>query len=66
MPKFEFERTKCGKSFARWGEDLAKRSLPFCPHCGGRTRKIFTAPPAIIFKGHGFHCNDYAKAKLPA
>lgn len=35
---------------------VSMRSLetPVCPICGGETRKVITAPPAIKFKGEGW------------
>lgn len=37
--------------------------LTECPECGGELKRIITSV-GIIFKGSGFHVNDY-KAKSP-
>ncbi|NLJ36687.1 MAG: zinc ribbon domain-containing protein [candidate division WS1 bacterium] len=62
MPIYEFECNKCGERF----EVSMSFSDPLpesCPQdgCGGKVRKIFS-PPAIIFKGSGFHVNDYGRS----
>ena len=36
-----------------------------CERCGGPARRVFSAP-ALIFKGPGFHINDYRKVPRPA
>jgi hypothetical protein len=36
-----------------------------CERCGGPVRRVFSAP-ALIFKGPGFHINDYRKSPPPA
>jgi predicted nucleic acid-binding Zn ribbon protein len=36
-----------------------------CEICSGKVKKVFS-PPAIIFKGKGFHCTDYKKGSGPA
>ncbi len=33
--------------------------LKTCPHCGHETLRKLIAPAGIIFKGSGFHKNDY-------
>ncbi len=36
-----------------------------CERCGGPARRVFSAP-ALIFKGPGFHINDYRKTPRPS
>ncbi len=57
MPYYDFECTECGHRFEAYRKATA-RSLPRCPECGGRARKVFHAV-GIIFKGSGFHVTDY-------
>lgn len=63
MPLYEYKCQKCASVF----EIIQKMSdLPLteCPECGGRLKKVLTAP-AIQFKGSGFYITDYAKKKRP-
>jgi putative FmdB family regulatory protein len=62
MPIYEFECTDCQERF----EVRMSFSDPLpecCPRkgCNGKVRKLFS-PPAIIFKGSGFHVNDYGSS----
>lgn len=59
MPIYEFECEECGHRFeVMMGFDEDPPDT--CPQegCGGKVSKLFS-PPAIIFKGSGFHVNDY-------
>lgn len=60
MPTYEFECDECGHRFeVRMGFDEEPPTV--CPQegCDGHVSKVFS-PPAIIFKGSGFHVNDYS------
>lgn len=60
MPIYEFECDECGGRFeVRMSFDEDKPTV--CPRegCSGEVTKVFS-PPAIIFKGSGFHVNDYS------
>ncbi len=59
MPIYEFECEECGHRFeVMMGFDEDPPEV--CPQddCDGKVAKLFS-PPAIIFKGSGFHVNDY-------
>jgi putative FmdB family regulatory protein len=61
MPIYEYECKKCGRRF----DVMQSFSDPPVKTCGdngchGRVRKVLS-PPAIIFKGSGFHINDYGR-----
>jgi len=61
MPIYEYECQKCERrteAIQRMGE----RPLKICPHCGGKLKKLASAP-AIQFKGSGWYGTDYARAK---
>jgi putative FmdB family regulatory protein len=61
MPIYEYECQKCRRrteAIQRVGE----RPLRICPHCGGKLKKLASAP-AIQFKGSGWYVTDYARAK---
>jgi putative FmdB family regulatory protein len=58
MPIYEYACQKCEKrteAIQRVGE----KPLRICPHCGGRLKKLASAP-AIQFKGSGWYVTDYA------
>ena len=59
MPTYGYECRDCRKAF----EVIQKMSdapLRICGACGGALKKIMF-PVGIVFKGSGFHVNDYAK-----
>ena len=52
MAVYEYECERCGKAFER--RTQGERLLP-CPNCQSRRiKRIFTKPPAVIYKGEGF------------
>lgn len=61
MPTYEYQCKGCGHRF----DAVHRISDPApanCPMCGeGPIQKIFTSV-GIIFKGSGFHVNDYRKS----
>ena len=59
MPTYEYTCRDCGHTFDIV-QKMADDSLTICPRCGGRLRKVFTAP-AIAFKGSGFYATDHGK-----
>ncbi|HEC61953.1 MAG TPA: zinc ribbon domain-containing protein [bacterium] len=52
---------RCGHEFEDFQKMPGKSSMK-CPECGQRAKKIIK-PTGLIFKGRGFHCNDYPKGK---
>ena len=61
MPIYEYKCSKCGCQFdvrQSFGDD----PVTVCQEdkCKGKVKKVFS-PPAIIFKGSGFHVNDYGR-----
>jgi len=40
-------------------------AAPKCQRCGRAVRRVFS-PVGIIFKGPGFHINDYRKTPAPS
>lgn len=59
MPVYEYECRKCGHVF-ELRQSFGAEPIKTCPKddCDGRVRKILS-PPALVFKGSGFHVNDY-------
>ncbi len=68
MPTYEYKCEKCGRHF---DVHHSFRDHPEvkCPTdgCNGPVHRVFS-PPTIIFKGSGFHVNDYGPTgnKKPA
>ena len=59
MPLYEYACEACG----RRNEALQRLSDPpltVCPHCGGKLKKLVSAP-AFQFKGSGWYVTDYAR-----
>ena len=63
MPLYEYKCQKCTSVFEVI-QKISDSPLTECPECGGRLKKVLTAP-AIQFKGSGFYITDYAKKKKP-
>lgn len=65
MPIFEYQCQKC-HSVTEVIQARSEKPPKICPHCGGKLRKLFSAP-AIQFKGTGWYVTDYAgKGRKPA
>lgn len=61
MPTYEYKCRKCGHVLeVRHGFDDKPPKTCRRNGCRGRLERLFT-PPAIIFKGSGFHVNDYGR-----
>ena len=59
MPTYEYRCDHCGNIF-EVVQRIIEPPLKKCDHCGGSIyRAIF--PVGIIFKGPGFHINDYGR-----
>jgi putative FmdB family regulatory protein len=63
MPLYEYRCQDCGHS----SEEMQRLSDPpiaVCPACGGRYKKLVSAP-AFQFKGSGWYVTDYARKSAP-
>ena len=63
MPLYEYLCAKCGKRSEIF-QNYRDKPVRICPHCGGRVRKL-TSAPAIHFKGSGWYVTDYAGKSRP-
>lgn len=63
MPLYEYKCRKCA-SVLEAIQKVSDFPLTECPKCGGRLKKVISAP-AIQFKGSGFYITDYTKKKKP-
>lgn len=59
MPIYEYRCDDCART-SETLQRLGDPPLAECPHCGGRVRKLISAP-SFQFKGSGWYATDYAK-----
>jgi putative FmdB family regulatory protein len=57
MPTYEYECLECKHRFDVF-QSINDEPVANCVKCNGRVRKLFSSA-GIIFKGSGFHVNDY-------
>ena len=57
MPTYEYECLECKHRFDVF-QSINDDPVANCVKCNGRVRKLFSSA-GIIFKGSGFHVNDY-------
>jgi len=61
MPAYDYKCEKCGTVFEiSHGFDEKPRKTCLGDDCDGRLRRVFS-PPAIIFRGSGWHVTDYGR-----
>lgn len=58
MPIYEYQCESCGERTEAI-QSFDDPPLAVCPHCGGRLKKLMSAP-AFQFKGTGWYVTDYA------
>ena len=63
MPTYHYECKKCGT--LEISHRITDDAWTVCPECGGEIKRIISpdAGQNVIFRGAGFHCNDYGKKK---
>lgn len=65
MPIYVYECSKCHKVFET-EQRITEDPLKDCD-CGGQgTLKRLIQPTAVMFKGSGFHINDYSGSSAPS
>ncbi|MDD5593552.1 MAG: zinc ribbon domain-containing protein [Candidatus Margulisbacteria bacterium] len=62
MPLYDYKCTKCGHIF-EVQQKMSEEALKYCPVCKGPIKRLISAA-GIIFKGSGFHVNDYGKKEV--
>ncbi len=61
MPTYEYRCIRCHHQFE--AVHAVGKTVDRCERCGAAVRRVFS-PPALIFKGSGFHVNDYRKTPM--
>jgi len=59
MPLYEYKCLNCETTFEAL-QKLDEKPLNKCPKCGGKLKKLISAP-SIQFKGSGWYVTDYSK-----
>lgn len=62
MPIYLYRCQNCQNELEKL-QKVADPPLTDCPHCQQSSLKKVLAPVGIIFKGTGFHKNDYSASK---
>jgi len=57
VPTYGYECTRCGAQFEVF-QSITEQPLSVHDGCGGAVRRL-VYPVGIVFKGPGFHVNDY-------
>ena len=58
MPSYDYACLNCKRTLTRLHKMAEGPGQ--CPHCSGILERIWSGfGGAVIFKGQGFHCNDY-------
>ena len=60
MPTYGYECTRCKEKFETF-QKITDDPLTIHEECGGELRRLLY-PVGIVFKGPGFHVNDYGKS----
>ena len=58
MPTYEYECDTCGRRFELF-QTISAEPLSACPSCHGPVKRLISGGAGIIYKGNGFHSNDY-------
>ncbi len=59
MPTYQYQCPKCGL-FEKF-QMMKDSPLSKCEKCNSKVVRLIGAGGGVIFKGPGFHCNDYRK-----
>lgn len=61
MPTYVYQCENCEHQFETI-QKMTDDPLTECPECKGKIRRLLF-PVGIVFKGSGFHVNDYPNSK---
>lgn len=57
MPTYVYECKACKQQFETF-QKMTDEPVKQCPKCNGNVKRLLF-PVGIVFKGSGFHINDY-------
>jgi len=63
MPTYGYRCADCDHTFEVF-QRMADDPVAACEKCGGPVKRV-VFPVGIVFKGSGFHVNDYRKPEKP-
>ncbi len=63
MPTYVYECKACKHQFETF-QKMTDDPIKVCPECSGEVARVLF-PPGIVFKGSGFHINDYPSSGAP-
>ena len=63
MPTYAYECKVCEHRFETF-QKMTDEPVKQCPKCKGKVARV-VFPVGIVFKGSGFHINDYPSSKPP-
>lgn len=58
MPIYSYKCTKCSNEYDAFKSFDDSDKDDICPLCGSVSRRVFTEPGAVIYKGSGYYCTD--------
>ena len=61
MPTYAYQCKACEHQFETF-QKMTDEPLKQCPQCKGKVARVLF-PVGIVFKGSGFHVNDYPSSK---
>ena len=64
MPTYGYRCTDCEHTFEVF-QRMTDEPVSACEKCGGPVKRLLF-PVGIVFKGSGFHVNDYPTSGKPA
>lgn len=63
MPTYDYKCDNCGEF--EHSQKITESPLKQCPKCQGHHIRRLISASGIVFKGSGFHVNDYGKKSAP-
>ena len=64
MPTYGYRCADCDHTFEVF-QRITDEPVAACEKCGGPVKRV-VFPVGIVFKGSGFHVNDYRKPEKPS
>jgi putative FmdB family regulatory protein len=58
MPTYEYECSKCKKTFEKF-QSIKEEPIEKCIFCSGSVRRLIGTGGGFLFKGNGFYTTDY-------